>query len=328
LRWRRRGDGVAGGISALFEISALYRRERPDIVHHVALKAVLFGGAALRLAFPMPAYRPITVAAVAGLGSGLGSAIGRCLMDMALRLLLRGSQVIVQNPEDAIAIAALGIAPRRIELIRGSGVDLKRFAAVPAPEIGPVRVALVSRMLRSKGVPQAAAAIGALRADGLDIELLLAGSVDPDNRDSLGEAELAALAAEPGVTWLGSVDDIPALWRDAAIAVLPSIYGEGIPKALIEAAACARPIVTTDMPGCREIVRHGETGLLVPPGSTAALAGAIRSLALDPERRLAMGLAGRALVEREFSDQAVARQTMALYRSLLGDRVDPRAGAE
>jgi glycosyltransferase involved in cell wall biosynthesis len=320
LRWRRSGDGLGGGMRALIEVAALYRRERPDIVHHVALKPVVFGGAALRLAFPRRTRRPLAVAAVAGLGSGLGSALGRRLMQVALRLVLRHGRVIVQNPEDGVAIAGLGIDPARIELIRGSGVDLDQFAAMPDPETGPVSVALVSRMLRSKGVPEAAAAIRTLRADGLDIELLLAGPGDPDNQDSLGDDELTALAAEPGVNWLGPVGDVPGLWRRAAIAVLPSTYGEGVPKALIEAAACARPIVTTDMPGCREIVRHGETGLLVPPGDNRALAEAIRTLALDPARRRMMGLAGRVWVEQAFSDRAVVRQTLAVYRTLLANR--------
>jgi glycosyltransferase involved in cell wall biosynthesis len=301
LAWRRRGDGPLGGARAIAAIAALYRRERPDIVHHVALKPVVFGGLALRLAFPAGVGRPASIAAVAGLGSGLGSVLGRRVMDATLRRVLRGSQVIVQNPEDGASIAGLDIDPGRIELIRGSGVDLDQFAPLPDAEAAPVAAALVSRMLRAKGVPEAAAAVRRLRADGRDIELLLAGPIDSDNRDALSPAELASLTAEPGVTWLGQVDDVPALWRRAAIAVLPST-------------------VTTDMPGCREIVRHGETGLLVPPGDIAALAEAIRTLAEDPKRRAAMGRAGRVLVEREFSDAAVARQTIALYQTLLRDR--------
>ncbi len=172
-------------------------------------------------------------------------------------------------------------------------------------------------MLRSKGVLDAVAAVRLLRARGVAIELLLAGPTDPDNRDSLDEAALAALAAEPGIAWLGRVEDVRAVWRRAAIAVLPSTYGEGVPKALLEAAAGARAIVATDMPGCREAVRHGETGLLVPPHDIAALADALARLAGDPAARQAMGAAGRALVEREFGEATVASQTLLLYQALL-----------
>jgi glycosyltransferase involved in cell wall biosynthesis len=163
-----------------------------------------------------------------------------------------------------------------------------------------------------------------LRARGPAIELLLAGSTDPDNRDSLSEAELTALGAEPGITWLGHVADVRTVWRRAAIAVFPSTYGEGVPNALLEAAGCGRPIVATDIPGCREVVRDGETGLLVPPYDVARLAEAIGALAGDPARRQAMGQAGRALVEREFAEPVVVAQTLALYDELLRETVGSR----
>ena len=142
---------------------------------------------------------------------------------------------------------------------------------------------------------------------------MLAGPVDPDNRGSLNAGSLASLAAEPGIDWLGPVADVREVWRRAGIAVLPSTYGEGVPKALLEAAACARPIVATDVPGCREVVRAGETGLLVPPHDVAALAEAIARLAGDATLRRTMGQAGRALIAGEFADAAVACQTLALY---------------
>ena len=156
-----------------------------------------------------------------------------------------------------------------------------------------------------------------LRAEGLAIELLLAGASDPDNRDSLSDREISAVAAEPGVEWLGRVEDVRDVWARAAIAVLPSTYGEGLPRALLEAAACGRPIVATDTPGCREVVRDGENGLLVPPRDVAALAEAIAALARDPVRRQAMGQAGRALVEREFAEPVITEQTLALYDAVL-----------
>jgi glycosyltransferase involved in cell wall biosynthesis len=330
LPWRRRGGGIFGAGRALTAIAALYRRERPDIVHHIALKPVLFGGVAARLAFPRERGRPAQIAAVTGLGAGLGSAAGlarlaRPALGWALRNATAGGRVIVQNPEDGAALAALGIKPSRIVLIRGSGVDTGHFAPLPEPPrelTGPtVTVGFVARMLRSKGVLDAVAAVRLLRARGVAIELVLAGPTDPDNRDSLDEAAVSSIAAEPGVAWLGRVEDVRAVWHRAAIAVLPSTYGEGVPKAVLEAAACARAIVAADMPGLREVVRPGETGLLVPPHDVGALAEALAALAGDPERRRAMGQAGRALVEREFGQDEVARRTLALYQESLRERM-------
>jgi glycosyltransferase involved in cell wall biosynthesis len=327
LAWRRRGDGPLGAARAIRAIADLYRSERPDIVHHVALKPVLFGGIARRLAFRREADRPASVDAVMGLGSGFsttrpGARLRRRALGAALRVVAgRGRDwVVAQNPEDRTALAGLGIDTRRIALIRGSGVDVERFVPLPEPNTGAITVALVARMLRDKGVLEAVAAIRRLRARGLAIELLLAGPTDPDSANSLSEETLRSLAAEPGVEWLGPVADVRTVWRRAAIAVLPSTYGEGVPKTLLEAAACARPVVATDVPGCREAVRPGETGLLVPPHDIDALAEAIAALAADPALRASMGRAGRALIEQHFTDAIVARETLALYRAILEER--------
>jgi glycosyltransferase involved in cell wall biosynthesis len=324
LPWRRRGDGVLGALRALLAILRLYRAERPDIVNHVALKPVLFGGLARRLAFGSRSPRVVSVDWVMGLGLGftartLPARLLRPLLGIALRAAVGGTggRVVVQNPDDGAVLASLGLDRRRIVLIRGSGVDISRFVPLPEPKAAPITVALVARMLRGKGVFDAVAAVRQLRAEGLAIELLLAGATDPDNRDSLGDDDMSALAAEPGVEWLGRVEDVCSVWARAAIAVLPSTYGEGLPRALLEAAACGRPIVATDTPGCREVVRDGKNGLLVPPYDVAALAEAIAALARDPARRQAMGQAGRALVECEFAEPVIAEQTLALYDAIL-----------
>ncbi len=325
LRWRRRGDGPGGAARALRDIVRIYRRERPDIVHHLALKPILFGGLARRLAFPRERERPLRVDAVMGLGSGFSAAdpaapLRRLLLRLALRLSARDPKgcLVVQNPDDGAALAGFGIASERIALIRGSGIDVARFRPLPEPEEDGVTVAFVSRMLREKGVLDAVAAIRRLRAAGMAITLLLAGMPDPGNKGSLAVAELRALAREPGILWLGAVADVRTVWRRSAIAVLPSTYGEGLPRALLEAAACARPIVATDIPGCREVVRSGETGILVPPRDVAALAAALAALAGDRARRRAMGEAGRRLIEDRFAEEIVIGETLALYHKLLG----------
>ena len=328
IGWRRRGDGVLGAARAISEIARLYRAEQPDLVHHVALKPVLFGGIALRFAFPAPESAPVAINSIMGLGSGFsaasfGARLRRPSLGIALRLAAGGKRgrVIVQNPEDRDALITLGLAPQRIVMIRGSGVDCNHFRALPDPDATTVTVALVSRMLRDKGVLDAAAAIRLLRGRGL------AGRTPARRTDRSRQSRLAdrgntyfAGAADPGIEWLGPVADVRAVWRRAAIAVLPSTYGEGVPKALLEAAACARPIVASDVPGCREVVRPGETGLLVPPRDIEGLADAIAALASDPVRRKAMGRAGRELIEREFAEEIVARETLAVYDAALRER--------
>jgi glycosyltransferase involved in cell wall biosynthesis len=329
LRWRRRGDRTFAQAAAIAEIARLYRREQPDLLHHVALKPVLYGGLARALVFGGGSRGPAVIDAVMGLGSGfaahgIAARWRRQWLRRALRLALAGNRgrVVVQNPEDGAALTALGVNPARLSLIRGSGVDTRHFAPLPPPAEGVVTVALVARMLRAKGVLEAVAAVTMLRERNLPVRLLLAGPTDPDNPGSLTAAELSALAAAPGICWLGPVDDVRRVWREAAIAVLPSTYGEGVPKALLEAAACARPIVASDVPGCREVVRKGpeQSGILVPPGDIGAFAAAIAALAADPARRAAMGRSGRRLVEDDFAEEVVARATVALYREALAGR--------
>jgi glycosyltransferase involved in cell wall biosynthesis len=329
IAWRRRGDRIAESVRAIAAIARLYRVERPDILHHVALKPVLFGSLARALAFASATDAPAVVDAVMGLGSGfsangIAARLRRPALGLALRLAVAHSRsrVVVQNPEDGAALAAVGIDRSRISLIRGSGVDIRHFVPLPLPTGDNIRVALVARMLRDKGVLDAIAAIRSLRARNLPVELVLAGPTDPDNADSLSATDLASLATEPGVTWLGAVEDVREVWRHAAIAILPSTYGEGVPKALLEAAACARPIVATDVPGCREAVctGSGENGILVAPRNAGALADAVAALAVDPARRRAMGKNGRALIEACFAEEIVARDTLALYRDALLER--------
>jgi glycosyltransferase involved in cell wall biosynthesis len=332
IGWRRRGDGLVGAARAISEIAGLYRAEQPDLVHHIALKSVLFGGIALRRAFRDPEGAPVAIDSIMGLGSRYSAASfaarsRRPSLGIALRLAAGRERgwVIVQNPEDRDALTTLGIVPRRIVMIRGSGVDCNHFRPLPDPDATTVTVALVSRMLRAKGVLDAAAAIRLLRGRGLPVKLLLAGPTDPDNRGSLTAETLTSLrTADHGIEWLGPVADVRAVWRRAAIAVLPSTYGEGVPKALLEAAACERPIIASDVPGCREVVRPGETGFLVPPRDIEGLAEAIAALAGDPVRREAMGRAGRALVKRDFGEEIVARETLAVYDAALRERAAPQ----
>jgi glycosyltransferase involved in cell wall biosynthesis len=246
-----------------------------------------------------------------------GARFLRALIGIMLRLLINRPDAValVQNPDDRASLLALGIAPERIALIPGSGVDIGRLQPSPEPS-GPPAMAFVGRLLEDKGIRTLIEAHRLLRRRGLAIELLIAGTPDLANPASVAQAEAEAWGREPGITWLGYVSDIAVLWARAAIAVLPS-RREGLPLSLLEAAACGRPIVATDVPGCREIVRPGQTGLLAPADDAAALADAIAELARSADLRARYGDAARRLVVERFSADGIGRQTVDLYRRLV-----------
>jgi glycosyltransferase involved in cell wall biosynthesis len=308
-------------LGALREIVRIYRTVKPDIVHHVALKPVIYGSLAARLA-----GGPAVVNALAGLGYVFSSRdrtarLVRPAVEAVFRALLDrpASRLIVQNPDDlAFLVGERVISPDRAALIRGSGVDTRRF--VPAPEpAGPPLVVLPARMLRDKGVFEFVAAAERLKAEGVAARFALVGDPDPDNPASIPEATLKRWADGGAVEWWGWREKMVEVFQQCHLVCLAS-YREGLPKALIDAAACGRAIVTCDVPGCREVVRDGENGLLVPPRDGAALATALRRLIGDPKLRRAMGERGRALAVAEFSVERVIEQTLGLYRELLAAR--------
>ncbi len=317
----RRSLGPLHLAASIRHIARAYRAFRPDIVHLVALKPAVLGGLAARLTGV-----PGRVAAIAGLGYTFSSRrLQARLLRPALALLLRAAlggrraRVIVQNDDDGRVLAAAGIVdPARLAVIRGSGVDLARFRPVPEPP-GPVRAVMVSRLIAEKGVRELVAAARLLALRGVPVRVALAGTPDPENPSSIPADEIAAWAREGTVETLGHVADVPRLWADSHIAVLPSYYGEGVPLALIEAAAAGRPMIAADGPGLRDIVRHGETGLLVPPRDAGALGDAIARLAGDANLRARMGAAARRLAEERFGTESVVRETLALYAGLAQD---------
>jgi glycosyltransferase involved in cell wall biosynthesis len=322
LEWRRGSANPMAFLIAVHQIRSLYRRVKPDLVHHVALQPSIMGSLAT-LGLPMT-----RINAIAGLGFAFTSETIRArLTGAAVRLLIRGlfnrprSTVLVQNPDDRAVVAALGIAADKIALIPGSGVDVDQLTPLPEPE-GSITAAFVGRLLEDKGVRTLVEACDILAARGRPIRLLLAGEPDPANPASIPPAAIEAWKRRPGVVVLGYVSDVRSVWAAAHIAVLPS-RREGLPKSLLEAAACGRPLVATDVPGCREIAREALNAILVPVDDAAALADAIDRLAGDPELRRQYGAAGRRLVETKYSDSRVGRDIVALYHLLLKPRSDP-----
>ncbi len=319
LGWRREQLGPWASLAAIAEIYRLYRREQPQIVHHVALKAALLGGIAA-----LAARVPGVVSMVTGMGYASVDANWRVrLIGASLRLLWpllllrRNCRVIVQNDEDRQAISAMRpAAAGRIVVIRGSGVDLEHFRPLLEPPEPPIVVAYVGRMIAIKGVALLVAAQRRLRERGIDVRLMLAGKPDPSNPSSLTSEQLEGWTASPGITWCGHQDDVRTVWGAAHIAALASLGGEGLPKTLLEAAAVGRPIVASDVAGTRDIARAGINALLVPAGDALAFAAAIERLAQDKAMRRRFAEAGRHLVETEYSDGAVEAATVALYRDL------------
>jgi glycosyltransferase involved in cell wall biosynthesis len=312
---RRRGNPLRE-VAAL---ERLYFRERPDIVHHVALKPVLYGALAARLAGV-----PQVVNAIAGLGwlftsSGLAARILRPVICRLLAWLLGAphSRTIVQNPDDFGLLIKMGVPEDRLRLIRGAGVDTEIFTPALESPPEPVTVLFSARMLWAKGVGEFVEAARQLTQAGVKARSVLVGDPDPGNPASVPVATLRAWHGHNGVEWWGQCDNMPAVFRTAHIACLPSYYREGLPKVLLEAAACGLPIVTTDAPGCREIVRDGDNGFLVPARDAKALAVTLRSLIDNVALRAKMGQRARAIVLAEFSQERVIAETLAVYQELI-----------
>ena len=307
----------------MLQLAKLYRRLKPDLVHHIALKPIVIGGIAARLAGV-----PAIVNAPVGLGFVFSSdrllaKILKPFVSVLLRLTLspKNARVIFENPDDVAELASLGMVRREATtIIRGAGVDIKEFAPAPEPP-PPVRVILIARMIREKGVADfmEAARILRFRNDGENIaaEFVLAGAPDLGNPNTVTEAELRGWEAEGVVTWLGPRKDIAALLRGAHIACQPSSYREGLPKSALEAMASGKPLVATNIPGCREAVVEGETGFLVPPRNPPALADALQRLIASPELRASMGAAARLRAEQNFADSIICRQTLLVYEALV-----------
>jgi glycosyltransferase involved in cell wall biosynthesis len=302
-----------------WRLAKLFRTLKPDVLHHIALRPIVTGGLAARLA----GCRRIVNAPV-GLGFVFSSdkllaRILKPLVTFGLRLTLTppGAVAVFENPDDLAALTEAGmVRPNAAYLIRGAGVDTTKFAPVPPPP-PPVRIVLIARMIREKGVADFAAAARLLKGQA---DFILAGAPDPGNPNTITEAELKAWENEGILTWLGPQRDIAGLLASAHIACQPSTYREGLPKSALEAMAAGLPLVATDIPGCREAVVDGETGVLIPPRNPAALAAALAKLINDPGLRTSFGKAARARAEAYFADPIICAATLLVYEEVCGRR--------
>lgn len=323
LEAERRSVNPLAVVRTLRELRHVLRAERPDIVHCIALRSIVLGG----LAAPRGVA---TVHALTGLGflgarQDLVGRMARWCVRGFRRLLLDGprTRYLFENEDDAVA---LGLDPHdrtRVALAGGAGVDPAQFPVSSIDSTGELRIAVVARMLWSKGIDIAVEAATRARAAGAPVSLSLYGAPDPSNPRAVPEETLRQWSSLPGIAWHGPTRDVAAVWRAHEVACLPSRGGEGLPRTLLEAGASGRAIVTTDVPGCRRLVRDGIEGRVVPPGDSSALAEAFISLAKDREVVRRMGAAARARVEEGFTERHVMETVKALYADLLGTGLPP-----
>jgi glycosyltransferase involved in cell wall biosynthesis len=313
----RRGLNPLVEIWTILRLLLLYRQERPDLVHQFTVKCVLYGSLACHL---------LGIHSVVNSVEGLGYVFTewegsrawlRGLVKLIYRLVLRPTWVIFQNPDDQqyFTINRL-VNPERIVMIRSSGVDIREYLPRPESKGIPI-VILPARLLWDKGVGEFVVAARQIRTSGLSARFALVGDGDDGNPASVHADQLQAWVQEGVIEWWGWKENMKDVYAQAAIVCLPS-YREGLPKTLIEAAACGRPIVASDVPGCREVVRHGENGLLVPVRDGSALASALKQLILNSELRCAMGVRGREIAEKEFLMSSVISQTFRVYHVSAG----------
>ena len=303
-------------------LATLLRRERPDLIHNFTVKCAVYGAMAARLSGV-----PAVVNAVAGLGyvyasNGLKARMLRPVVSTLMRNTLGSgnSRVILQNPDDADALTQLRLVSQdRIRVIRSSGVNVERFQpCTDRATDAPLRVLLAARLLREKGVGEFVEAARMLKERGRTVEFLLAGTPDPGNPSSFQHEEVQGWHDAGLVQWLGHVDDMPALMASVDVMTLPSYYREGVPRCLIEGAASGLCIVTTDLPGCREVVTsHGEDGLQVPPRDAASLAALIMQLDDDRAQVRRLGAKARERALAHFDERLVIGRTLEVYQELL-----------
>lgn len=300
-------------------LKRLIEAERPDILHCIALKPIALAGLAGRLAGVERRVYALTGLGFLGAKQGLVASAARLAATLWLRGAIDGPQVrfLFENPDDPVT---LGLDPQdksKVALVGGAGVDPLILMPEPMPATPPLKVALVARMLWSKGVDLAVEAIRLARAEGARVELTIHGAPDPSNPKAIPEDTLKQWASRPGIVWAGPTRDIEGVWRGHHLCILPSRGGEGLPRTILEAASCGRPILTTDVPGCRSFVRDGQDGMVVPADDAAALARALIVFARAPALAERMGASARARLIDGHTERDVMNAIKALYRSML-----------
>ncbi|HEY7549226.1 MAG TPA: glycosyltransferase family 4 protein [Hyphomicrobiaceae bacterium] len=322
----QRGSLRVSEIKAVRErLARLIDAERPDAIHAIAMQPMVMTS----LALARTAHRPaavmlhLTGRGYLGYARAPVALILRALAHAALRrcTAAHNAWLVAENGDDVAEMVAARVAvPERTAILPGAGVDPARYPHLAPPANAVPRVAYVGRMIRSKGVHVLIEAQRLLRARGVALEIDLYGDADSGSREAIPNERLQSWSREPGVAWHGRTRDIVGVWRRTDIAAVPALGGDGMPRAMLEAAACGRPLVVSDVPGCRQFVRPGIEGLVVPPGNARALAGALTELVANPQLRLQAGAAARRKLVREYTETAVRARTREAYHAALRDQ--------
>jgi glycosyltransferase involved in cell wall biosynthesis len=314
----------------LLELLKIYKAYRPDIVHHVAIKPIILGSL-----IALWCRIPIIINALGGLGylfsdsfkkNGITKKVKKQLLRIVTCWLFRfifsrsNTKLILQNQDDLETLVKTGCFSdsKKIRIIRGAGIDIHAFPVAPFPPEPPVIIACISRLLWDKGIGELVAAANILQEKNISAKIILYGMPDSENPTSITLEQLQIWHKMGTITWYGHCNNVAKAYANCHIAVLPS-YREGLPKTLLEAASCGRPIVTTHVPGCRDVVQNGENGLLVPAKDSAALANALIVLCQNKDLRLQMGQASRQRVKDYFLDTLIHQQTLSLYTNALSE---------
>ncbi len=317
IPWMLKPHSVApwGEILSFLHIAQLYRRERPDIVHHHTIKSVLYGSLAAALVSVPTVVNTISGRGYVFLGQGWKPRLIRRLIAPFYRFALRNisSAVIFENQADRHFFQeARFVLPERAYLIESVGTDPRRFVPTPEPD-EPILVLMAARIHWDKGVGDFVEAARLLH-QRIPIRMVLVGAPEPTNPASIDESTLRAWQREGLIEWWGWQRDMETIYPQSHIVALPTMYGEGVPTTLLEAAACGRPLIATDLPGCRAVVKDGQTGLLIPFNDPESLAQAIERLAHNPDLRARLGQAARELVLEKFAREQINQATLQVIQ--------------
>jgi len=321
IPFNRSGGRVSSELSTIKAIKRVIEDLKPNLIHAITIKPVLYTGLALKAVKKDIPF----VAAISGLGyvftaNTLRAKVTKLIASAFYKVALsqKFKTVIFQNTSDeAILTRVAKLNSTDKTLIKGSGADLSVYRFEPENQAPPLKVAMACRLLKEKGVYQYIEAARLVKKTHFDVEFLLIGTPDLENPNSVMQTEIDSWVKEGVINYLGHRNDIPNVFSSTSIVCLPSFYGEGVPKVLIEAAACGRAIVTTDNPGCRDAVIEGETGLTVPVRDSEKLAEALIRLIEDTQLRLSMGLKARKFAEQEFDVNSVVDKHLEIYSALL-----------
>ncbi|MEZ8195292.1 glycosyltransferase family 4 protein [Vibrio cortegadensis] len=321
VAFSRSGSSLKGELNAISSVRRVIKSLKVDVVHAITIKPVIYTGLALQCIKRPPAF----VAAISGLGyvftaETLRAKVTKSLVSLMYKFALRNKRkvVIFQNTSDQTILSEIvKLTEKDRTLIKGSGADLSVYRYQAEPVGSKKIVSMACRLLKEKGVYEFVEAAKLIKEKHSNIDFLLIGSVDLENPNSVSQEEVDTWVEQGVITALGHRDDIPELFAQSHIVTMPSFYGEGVPKVLIEAAACGRPIVTTDNPGCRDSIINEETGLLVPIKNAEALSKALMVLLLDEDKRIRMGLQARHYAVNEFDVSNVVLRHLDIYESLM-----------